>query len=256
MDNLTARPEPPSQKDPTQENLTKIGLATPRRHAARVTAVEQATDVTRILRVSLEGGARLEFKAGQYAMLQIGDLPARAYSIASPPSAPALEFHVKNTGRGIGGHVFEKLKTGDQLFIEAPFGDHYWRPGAGALLALAGGVGIAPLKAIVETQLAAGGSAHLYWGARNRAHLYLDGFFRALAERQPKFRYTPVLSEETPPAGYRAGFIGPVLFTDFPSLAGHNIYMAGPGAMVEALLPQLLQHGADKKSLFSDSFGP
>ncbi|MEZ0225511.1 MAG: FAD-binding oxidoreductase [Alphaproteobacteria bacterium] len=230
----------------------------PRRYEGRVVSVDAPAEDTRIIKIEVSGAEGIPFKAGQYAMLYAPGLEPRAFSIASAPHLPALEFHVKSTGRGISAHIFANWKQGDTVAFEAPFGDHYWRASSRPLLALAGGVGIAPLKAIIEAHFdhTVQSPAHLYWGVRDEVHLYLDGFFRSLLTKHHSFHYVPLLAQGNGKTTLRAGFIGPAVAQDFPTLAGFNIYMAGPAAMVEATLPLLLQHGAEKDYIFSDAFGP
>lgn len=231
-------------------------LPTPRLCAGRVTSVADIAAGTRIYRV--DTGGPLPHRAGQYALVHAEGFEPREFSIASPPEAGFLEFHIKNTGRGISRHIFENWQEGAQVTLEGPYGDHYWRPSARPLLALAGGVGIAPLKAVIEAHFshARRSPAHLYWGVRDETHLYLDGFFRDLMRGNPDFHYIPLLAQAAEGSARRAGFIGPALHDDFPTLAGFSIYIAGPRAMVEATLPVLLEKHADRDWLFSDAFGP
>lgn len=233
-------------------------LPAPHRYEGRVVSVELPAEDTLIIKVEAPEAKSIPFRAGQYAMLYAAGLEPRAFSIASAPHLPFLEFHVKSTGRGISAHIFANWKLGDTVTFEAPFGDHYWRASSRPLLALAGGVGIAPLKAIIEAHFehAVQSPAHLYWGVRDEAHLYLDNFFRDLSAKHHSFHYVPLLAQDGSKAPLRTGFIGPAVTQDFPTLAGFNVYMAGPAAMVEATLPLLLQHGAEKDFIFSDAFGP
>lgn len=230
--------------------------ATPaRRFAARAFFIEDIAEDTRILRFETAEGDRPDFRPGQYAMLEAPGLAARPFSIASAPHLPYLEFHIKNSGHGISAYLFNSLRPGGELMLEAPFGDHYWRASARPLLAIAGGVGIAPLKAIIDAQLAQAPNApaHLYWGVRDQAHLYLDRHFHALRQAHPAFRYVPLLARGE--GGLRAGHAGPAVTADFASLRGFDVYMAGPAGMIEATLPLLLAAGAEKDFIFSDAFG-
>lgn len=231
-------------------------LSPPRLCKGTVTRVEEIAEDTRIFRI--DTGGPLPHRAGQYAFLHAEGFEPREFSIASAPDAPYLEFHIKTTGRGISQHIFETWKPGAKVALDAPYGDHFWRPAARPLLALAGGVGIAPIKAIIEAHLAHGEAApaHLYWGVRDETHLYLDNFFKALRESHHDFHYTPLLAQGKAGEGRRAGFIAPALMQDFPTLAGFSIYIAGPRAMVETTLPVLTQKHADPAWLFSDAFGP
>ena len=49
-------------------------------------------------------------------------------------------------------------------------------------------------------------------------------------------------------------FISDAVAADFDTLAGFDIYMAGPPPMVAATLPALLHHGAESDHIFSDAW--
>jgi len=241
--------------------LTADTLPAPQKYQARVFSIEDIAADTKLLRLEVEDGRKIPFRAGQYALLAAGQEEPRAFSIASAPAAAYLEFHIKNSGHGFSAFAFSNLAIGSAVNIEAPLGDHFWRPSPRPLLALAGGVGIAPLKAIIEAQLDHARDAktaapvHLYWGVRDETHLYLDHFFKTLAAAHPGFAYTPVIAHAENPQGRRTGYIGPAVTSDLPQLSGYNIYLAGPAAMVNATLPLLLAQGAEKDFIFSDAFG-
>ncbi len=234
-------------------------LPAPALYDGRVTSVDSIAADTRIVSIALEDKSgralHLDHLAGQYAHLHAEGYEPRAFSIASAPHEPELEFHIKSTGRGISNYIFEQWEEGTKVKLEAPFGAHYWRPSTRPLLALAGGVGIAPIKAIIGAHFAHAphAPATLYWGVRDEAHLYLDTAFITLSDRNPDFTYVPMVAGETDIR--RKGFIGPAAVEDFPDLSRHIIYMAGPAAMVQATLPLLLEHGAQKDFIFSDAFG-
>lgn len=226
------------------------------KHRARIIDIQTIAADTRIVRVEPVGEAPPPFKPGQYAMLGVTGLDPRAFSIASAPKLPFLEFHIKNSGQGISKYVFEKAQINTEVKLSDPLGVNYWQHSARPLLALAGGVGIAPLKAIVEAQMQeeAAIPVHLYWGARDKTHLYLNGLFEGFSKKHPSFKYIPILSEEKDEKRYRYGMIDTALKTDLPDLKNFDIYMAGPAAMIESLLPVLTEKGAEKNRIFSDFF--
>lgn len=126
------------------------------------------------------------------------------------------------------------------------------------MLALAGGLGIAPIKSILEAHLAAAGSppCHLYWGVRSEDQLYLDRYFRSMAQKTTRMSYIPVISDAASTQALRSGFVTQALAEDFAHLGEFDIYLAGPPPMVAATLPALLDLGADQTRIFSDSWQP
>ena len=238
----------------------------PRHYTGRVIGIHDVSPDTRKLTVEIDNKQRLPFSAGQYVHLALPGFDKRPYSIASAPHEPLLEFHIKSSGikdgTSLSTHIVEALQPGSPITLEGPLGRSHWRAledaeAARPVLALAGGLGIAPLKSIVEACLhdRAHPPVHLYWGAKMRAQLYLDDYFRGLTRKYPRFSYIPVLSDEKNDAQYRTGFIGAAVAEDFETLSGTHIYMAGPAPMIDATLPLLLHKGAEEEYIFSDAFG-
>jgi NAD(P)H-flavin reductase len=236
-----------------------------RHYTGRVIGVHDVSPDTRKFTVEIDHKQRLPFSAGQYVHLAVPGFDKRPYSIASAPHEPLLEFHVKSSGtkggNSLSAHIVSELQPGHTVTLEGPLGLSNWRSPNEAewsrpLLALAGGLGITPLKSVVEACLhdRAHPPVHLYWGARMRAELYLDDYFRALAKKTPRFSYIPVLSDEKNEQHYRTGLTGAAVAEDFETLAGTSIYLAGPAAMIDATLPLLLHKGAEEDYIFSDGF--
>ena len=96
----------------------------------------------------------LDFDAGQYVELRIPGSPLRrAYSIASPPSQESsIELHIRLTPGGLAteGWVFASLAVGERVTMQGPLGTFSMiEPEDGPVVLVAGGTGIAPLKAIL-----------------------------------------------------------------------------------------------------------
>lgn len=215
-----------------------------------------APEVTR-LRLAVPGQP-LFFAAGQYADLSFAGHPQRAFSMANPPCEPILEFHIRHLNGVASGYVARKLRAGERVRVKGPYGNAYLRPHGRPLLAIAGGVGLAPLRSIVLTALDrdAGASVHLYVGARDEADLYGSDELAALAERHPRFHYVPVLSAPGGATSHRIGMVHEAVATDFARLDGHVVHIAGPPIMVEAAKALALQRGAAPDAVLSDPFQP
>lgn len=225
-------------------------LPTPHRHAGRVIAIEDIGVDIRILKVALPHGQKPAFSPGQYMRVGLaGDAHPRCFSIACAPGLDYFEFHIRNTGHGASAQLATALKPGDTVMLEGPHGRNIWQTQNRPALLLAGGIGIAPMKAMIESCMAAAQATPvtLYWGVRDARHLYLEPLFRALTRRHSHFAYIPVVEDED-------GTIGPVLARNMQDLGGHDVYMAGPMPMIEALLPVLDSLNADRTRVFSDAF--
>jgi NAD(P)H-flavin reductase len=121
---------------------------------ARVLSNRRATPTTRSLFVDLRGRA-FTFKPGQWASLGVDAASARPYSIASSPFESRdgiLEFLIRDDGTGTD---LSRLRRGATLFVDGPHGrfclpDEFSAP---HILFVAGGTGIAPLRAMLHHTL-------------------------------------------------------------------------------------------------------
>jgi NAD(P)H-flavin reductase/hemoglobin-like flavoprotein len=193
----------------------------------------------------------LPYVAGQYVPVQVTRWPRawRSYSIANAPRPGGLiELHVRAVP---GGEVSNTLvyhsAAGDCVLIGAAAGAMTLAGSDRDLLCVAGGTGLAPIKAIIEQALAAqmasapsaGVSAHaddghrkitLFFGARQHFDLYDRDDLQLLESACPALRVVPVLSEEP---GYQglAGALPDIVGTQGLFEAA-EAYICGPPAMV------------------------
>ena len=153
-------------------------------------------DIVRV-RLSVEAGGPFDFTAGQFAEVSFADLPARDYSMANRPGEPLLEFHIREIAGGVVSHFAGRhLRIGDRVRVNGPHGIAFYRAThTGPIIALAGGSGLAPIKAIVEEALGSGAAQpiHLYFGVRDERDLYLEDQFRRLAAGHANLTFIPVL---------------------------------------------------------------
>ncbi len=126
----------------------------------RVSSVRRETPSARVVRVDL-GGQSFVYRAGQAARIGPAQPSARVpYSIASAPDDTArdgrLEFLIKVHDDGRWGEGFEVPRPGTALAVRGPEGS-FVLPEAveeKRLLFIAGGTGIAPLRAMIRQALA------------------------------------------------------------------------------------------------------
>lgn len=229
-----------------------------RRLECRVVGIADATHDIRILKLRIDAGGPFDYAAGQYAAVGFDGLPPRDFSMASPAGGPELEFHVRTIEGGtVSAFVRRALKPGDRVRVEGPHGTAYLREShRGPILALAGGSGLAPIKAIVERALAIAlpQPIHLYFGVRDERDLYLEDHFRRLAATEPKLSFVPVLSEPTGRTRRRTGFVADAVAADFRDLDGAKAYVAGPPVMVETCVAAVKRLGVRSQDCHADAF--
>jgi ferredoxin-NAD(P)+ reductase (naphthalene dioxygenase ferredoxin-specific) len=230
----------------------------------KVAQLEDLThDIKRVV-LKIESGGPYSFTAGQYAKIEFLPLTTRDYSMANVPAiamdtegAKRIEFHVRAVPGGAASQfVHGKLALGQTVRVSGPYGASYLREShQGAMLAIAGGSGLAPIESIVGRALAAGSiqPIHLYFGVRGLRDVYHEDVFRRWAAQHANFRYTIVLSNEEVP-GYAHGLVTDVVGRELPEVVGMKAYLAGPPVMVEAATRLLGERGMAARDIHADAF--
>jgi naphthalene 1,2-dioxygenase ferredoxin reductase component len=223
-----------------------------------------------ILRIRLEivTGGPFVFSPGQYARLEfpVAQGCARDYSMANRPDECLLEFHLRvMPGGSVSARVADGLRVGDMVKVSGPLGTSYVRlQHPGPMLCIAGGSGLAPIKSIIESALAAGFAhpIYLYFGARSERDVYLESGLAALQQRHPNFKAHIVLSEPgaVPDANCllprRRGMVTSAVAADFSDLGGFKAYLAGPPPMVDAATEIARVRGVARRDIHADAFFP
>lgn len=199
---------------------------------------------------------------------------SRAYSVASrPQDAGRIVLNIRlatpppavpGSSPGVVSSWLFGLKAGETVEVAGPYG-HFGAQDTGReMVFIGGGVGMAPLRAIIFDQLERLGTRRrisFWYGARSRGELFYVDEFDALAARHPNFTWTPALSE--PAAGDdwqgATGFVHDVAFKayleDHPAPEECEYYLCGPPLMIEAVYAMLDECGVEPGSIFNDDFG-
>jgi NAD(P)H-flavin reductase/hemoglobin-like flavoprotein len=189
--------------------------------------------------IRLQPSEPLPYQAGQYVPVQVTRWPRtwRPYSIANAPRPRGLiDLHVRAIPGGeVSNALVHHSVTGDCVLLGAADGTMTLADSDRDLLCVAGGTGLAPIKAIIEQAVAARSADRmrkitLFVGARQHFDLYDLEDLQLLEAACPALRVLPVLSDEP---GYNglSGMLHDVV-------GGHGLfenadaYICGPPAMV------------------------
>ncbi len=227
----------------------------------RVQKMEKLADDVMALHLKLPASERLLFLAGQYIEFILKDGSRRAFSLANAPhDDELLQVHVRRIpGGSFTGQVFESMKEKDLLRFEGPLGSFHLREDSSKpVVMLAGGTGFAPIKSLVEHMIhnRIERPVHLYWGARDRAGLYLPDLPAAWMAAAPQLLYMPVLSDATPADAWsgRTGLVHRAVLEDLPDLSGFQVYACGAPPMIEAAQRDFAAAGLPENEFFADAF--
>ena len=200
---------------------------------------------------------------------------ARAYSIANnaigdagrivllvrlalpPPSHP-------DAPPGVVSSWLFGLREGDEISVTGPFGTFAAQESDREMVFIGGGVGMAPLRAIISDQLERKRTKRkmtFWYGARSRVDLFYEQEFEQLQASYPNFRWTAALSDPAPDDEWQGevGFVHEVALRG--GLAFHpaphdcEYYLCGPPMMIKAVLAMLDDLGVERSRIFNDDFG-
>jgi NAD(P)H-flavin reductase len=205
--------------------------------------------------------ARYDYLAGQSVSLET-DLRPRLWRYYSPANAPRpdglLEIHVKaRDGGPVSSALVRRVRVGDVLRLGPPVGHLALDDDSDRdLLLVAGGMGLAPLKALVD-QVARKGPARrvdLFVGFRTEDQIYDRADLQRLEQENPWLTVTFVVSEDKI-SSLEHGDVGDVVLRHGPWLS-REVCVAGPALMVEDTVSRLVQHGVPRQRISSEVFAP
>lgn len=218
-----------------------------------ISSVSPATPSTRVVHLAL-GGHRFAFAAGQAALIGVADRDERVpYSIASAPAETAssgtLDFLVKIEPSGRWGHQFDALARGTLIGVQGPFGTFTLpaHPTERRFLFIAGGTGIAPIRAMIRQALVdgQGGAMKLLYTARTFDDFaYLPELREMVAKNGLELRLHATRAGDSAAPGER-GRIGLAQIAPLIDDPETLCFVCGPESMLIDVQPMLVSLGID-----------
>jgi NAD(P)H-flavin reductase/hemoglobin-like flavoprotein len=218
--------------------------------------------------VELEPREPYSYAPGQSIAIEVPQRP-RLWRYFSPANAPResgrVELHVQPVDGGqVSPAVVRKLAAGDTVRMGAPVGERLTLP-AGSdgeptpdLLMVAGGTGLAPLRAVLEQidqaweALGAAPRVHLFHGARLPWNLYDHKYLSSMKAARSWFDYTPVVSEDSTYPGVR-GLVGEAAANGGP-WDGRVAMVCGSPGMVAETVSRLVTVGVPSEAILTEQF--
>jgi ferredoxin-NADP reductase len=204
------------------------------------------------------GETPVEFKAGQFFMLEVADEAGkvnRSYSVSSAPSyKEGFSLCVKLLADGRGSKLLRELPVGGAANFMAPFGHFVLADSTKDILMIATGTGLAPYMGMLPTLFEQGfaGQITLIFGVRHEEDLFYVEKLRAWEKDHSNFKAIITLSQ---PSEEWTGEKGRV--TDH--LEGFDwqnvqVYICGNGDMVKAVKGFMDEKGVPKLDIHLEQF--
>ena len=214
-----------------------------------------ATDVTHdIKEFKFRGEKPQRFLPGQYAQVYIPGVAApRGYSMSSIANEPQTDWDFqirKKPGGEATTALFERVKPGDSVYIDGPYGHGYLREDAPRdLICVAGGSGVSPMLSVARGFAASpkmrGRTLHFFMGGRAPRDICGEAELCVLPGWGKSIRFHPAISEPGDETWTgRSGFIHEVVRdTHSQNMPEFEWYFAGPPPMVNAMADVLVKAG-------------
>ncbi|MDX3753000.1 ferric reductase-like transmembrane domain-containing protein [Streptomyces sp. AK08-02] len=222
------------------------------RHRFRVTAVVPESDNVVSVYVTGRNLDKLPARAGQFCIWRFPGHNnwwlANPFSLSAAPDGQGLRLTAKAVGTTSAG--LRDVPVGSRAFVEGPYGAftslHRTRPGA---LLIAGGVGITPVRAMLEEQ--GNGDVVVLYRVRSEADaVLLNEIRRLIALRGGRLHLlTGRTTEGAPPFGAES------LRRLVPDVTERDVYVCGPAAMTAAVLSGLRELRVPARQVHSERFG-
>lgn len=210
--------------------------------------------------VTVQPDSTIPYRAGQYLSVQIPQRPRlwRYLSPASPPREDgALEFHVRAVAGGwVSRAIVSHCQSGDVWQLGPPLGRlSVDRESGRDVLMVAGGTGLAPLRALIGelSRFSGNPSVHLFYGGRTPDDLYDLDHLRSVEAAGDWLTVTPVLETADGLTGAETGTVAEAV-TRRGAWPDHDILVSGSPQMIRATVSRMLVAGTNLHRIAYDPF--
>jgi sulfhydrogenase subunit gamma (sulfur reductase) len=221
---------------------------------ARLLRVKQMTELEKLFTLELPDGRSLGNEPGQFVEVSLFGIGEAPISISSSPSRSNGTFELCVRSAGDVTNAMHRMEPGDLVGIRGPFGHGFPidRMKGRDMLFAAGGLGLAPLRSLINEVLDQRGSfgrVIILYGTKHPSEILFRDELLAWAERDDvEFHMTVDRGDEN----WR-GHVG-VITTLFPriTISPRNTVAAicGPPIMYRFVLMELLSKGLSETQIY------
>jgi len=204
------------------------------------------------------------YKAGQYAEISVSGIDAaRSYSFARAPGGEepnSIGFFVRLVPNGeMSTWLHATSRVGEPITVSGPHGTFFLREEDSPIVCIAGGSGLAPIKALLEQMVLDGAQrpVRFLFGARSQRDLYCQEAIEQIAgSYRGNFEFVPVLSDEPETSDWSGlrGLVTEYVVDDDTEFAQTQAYLCGPPPMIDSAIAVLNAAGVKDDQIFFDKF--
>jgi NAD(P)H-flavin reductase len=205
----------------------------------------------------------IPFRAGQFVLLNHttadGSSIERSYSIANAPAKDNhLEFVIRLVPNGAMSTVIKTIRIGQEVTIKGAFG-RFGEIGSdlkNGIICIAGGVGISPIRSIIQSQIAS--SNHpplsLFWGFRTPKDYLFQSELEQYKAQGHLQRLEVSISDESSDWSGHKGYCHHLVQQQLRVVSEKAIFICGPPPMVDETKKVLLEMGFNRKQIHLEAW--
>jgi predicted ferric reductase len=204
------------------------------------------------------------YMPGQFAWLTAWKTPfsdsEHPFTIASSPEdTKSIQFSIKKLGAFTS--KIQTMKPGDRVFVDGPYGyfsmDRY--PGSERLVFIPGGIGVTPIMSMLRALADRRDRRPVMLFYSNQEWETLT-FREEVEDLRKRLKIKVIFTIERPPQGWQgeSGFLNAAILNKnlTPEWKSEKteVFLCGPGAMMNAVEKALLVSGIPEKQIHSERF--
>lgn len=228
-----------------------------------VDKVRESAEIVSFYLAPADGGALLDFAAGQYIGLQLlidGVEMRRNYSLSAAANGRQYRISVKREPSGkASNYLHDRVQVGDSLQLFTPSGEFTLAESSKPLVLISGGVGITPTLAMLERALKTNRDIHFIHCARNGGvHAFRD-WVDGLAAQHPRLKRFYLYGEDdgVSPVADAVGLLDQRQLEQWlPEDRDVDAYFLGPKGFMAVVKRQLKAAGVPEAQSRFEFFGP
>lgn len=235
-------------------------------HVFTVVESKKITPSTLLLTLKKDEEERpIAFQPGQYAAISFRhhgrQSVARCFSIAtSPTDQDTLQFGMRV--RGTYTNAVSRLKPGDEVTVEGPFGGFVFDASRDKkAVLLAGGIGITPFMSIMRylERIDADNDVTLLYSVQTQDDIPFADELLKINRDHPGLRTIFVIgtgpTDKLPAANVATGFITPELIDRVSGdYAENRFFICGPPGFMKAMSAPIIKKGVPKGRVMTEAF--
>ncbi len=217
--------------------------------ALKVIEAKLETPTIKSVKLGLEGNA-FSFKPGQYCLFYVtlpeGKQVSHSFSIASSPTRSDYVQFATRQSESEFKKGFWALKEGDGVTVNGPFGDFVYDESIDHAVMLSGGIGITPLKSMLEyaADKKIGKKITLLFSNRSSEEIPFKQDLDETAAQNQSIEVVYTVSNLQPGEQWtgKTGRVNDAMVKEFaPDWSDCTFFICGPPGMVDGLTQMLAQ---------------